>query len=183
MPMPGIPDPLEDVKIHWVEIKSTQGYGADEVLREERGKRSAERAEVFAIDLQTTAVESALEWAEHFRAGLSPKDPPACLVAYGRDIKPEDQEQFALAGVHAIDVFRNDLDLHGPSQTMLVNLVRSVVMTRPVFATNPGPSQPGPSSGDWQLYSSSPSHVPSSTLTGLFEELARDDRPWWERDS
>ena len=115
-------------------------------------------------------------------AGLDPGDPPACLIVYGREIKPEEQVQFALAGIHALDVFREDLQLQGPSNGMLIDLLRSVVATRLVFASSTGPTRPAPTSGDWHLYTTQPSHVPESVLNALFDELARDDRPWWERD-
>ncbi len=183
MPMPGAFDPAEDVKIHWVEVKVADGHDATKVLEDERSKPPAGRADVFAIDLHTTGVGSALGWAKHFLAGRGPQDPPVCLVAYGREIEPEEQQQFALAGIHAIDVFRKDLGLQGPSHAMLVNLVRSVVLAQPVAAAKPALSQPGPSPGDWQAFSTQPSHVPASALIGLFEELASDDQAWWERDS
>jgi len=182
MSMPEAPDPSGDVKIRWVEPNNEPCRGANKVRDEERRKPLADRAEVFAIDLHTTSVPSALEWAKHFRAGRGPEDPPACLIVYGREIKPEEQVQFALAGIHALDVFRKELKLQGPSRAMLIDLVRLAVMTRPVVASNPGPPRPGPSSGDWPLYTTQPSHVPGSALDALFDELARDDRPWWERD-
>jgi hypothetical protein len=183
MSMPEAPDPSGDVKIRWVDPDSTLPCrGANKVRDEERRKPPADRAEVFAIDLYTTTVRFALEWAEHFRAGLGPEDPPACLIVYGREIKPEEQVQFSLAGIHALDVFRTELKLQGPSNGMLIDLLQSVVMTRPVVASGPGTRHPGTSPGDWQLYTTQPSHVPGSALSDLFAELARDDRPWWERD-
>jgi len=183
MSMPDAPDPSGDVKIRWIKPEGIRSYGADEVRDEERRKPSAERADVFAIDLETADIESALGWAESYRAGQDPLDPPVCLVVCGRAIEPKEQARFALAGIQAIDVYREDLGLHGSSDIRLANLVRSAVMTHSLVVPNPGGSAPGPSSGDWRLYTTQPSHVPASALSGLFEELARDDRPWWERES
>ena len=143
MSIPEDSDPTEDIKIHWVDIKFFSCFGASKVLDEER-KQPAERAEVFAIDLHTASVVSALGWAKHFRDGLSSEDPPVCVVVYGREIKPEEQEQFALAGVHAIDVFREDLGLRGPSHAMLIDLIRSVVVASPTLAATTSPFPPRP---------------------------------------
>jgi hypothetical protein len=184
MSMPGVPDPLGDVKIRWVEPDlKVPCRGVNKVRDEERRKPFADRAEVFAIDLDSTTVGDALKWAEHFRAGLGPEDPPACLIVYRRGIKPEEQTRFALAGIHAIDLFRKELKLQGFGRSMLIDLLRSVIRTRSVSAASPGQPRPAPSSGDWHLYTTPPSHVPGSALNALFDELARDDRPWWERDS
>ena len=100
MSRPGGPDPSGDVKIRWVEPNFEHCRGANKVRDEERQKPLPKHPEVFAIDLHATTVQSALEWAEHFRAGLDTGDPAACLIVYGREIKPEEQVQFALAGIH-----------------------------------------------------------------------------------
>jgi hypothetical protein len=177
MSMPEGPDPSRDIKIRWVEPHCEPCRGANKVRDEERRKPLADRAEVFAIDLDTTSVQSALEWAKHFRAGLGPEDPPACLIVYGREIKLEEQVQFALAGIHALDVSRKELKLQGPSSRMLIDLL-SAVMARSVVASSPGTPRPAPSSGDWQLYTTQPSHVPGSALNALFDELARRPPPF-----
>jgi hypothetical protein len=182
MSMPEGFDPSSDVKILWVKPESEPSRGASKVLDEERQKPPAERAEVFAIDLSSTDVPTALEWAKRYRAGLGPEDPPPCLVVYGREIEPEVQVQFAQAGIHALDVYRNELPLQGPNSGMLLDLLRSVVMAHSVAGMSPAPPRPAPSSGDWALYTTQPSHVPETDLNSLFNELARDDRDWWERD-
>jgi hypothetical protein len=181
MSKPGGPDPSGDVKIRWVKPNFESCRGANKVRDEERQKPLAERAEVFAIDLHATSAQSALEWAKHFRAGLGPEGSPACLIVYGREITPEEQVRFALAGIHALDLFRKDLQLQGPSSGMLIDLLRLVVRTGSGVA--PSPPRPAPASSDWHLYGTQPSHVPEPALNALFDELARDDRPWWERDS
>jgi hypothetical protein len=183
MSMPDEPDPSKDVKIRWVQPESFPCRGANKVRDEERRNPASERAEVFAIDLHSSSVQSALDWAEAYRAGESPQDPPVCLVAYGREIKPEEQARLALAGIHAIDLFRENLGLQGPSSGMLIDLIRALVMPHTPVVTGPSPSRTGPSSGDWQIYTTQPGHVPESALNAQFEELSRDDRPWWERES
>jgi hypothetical protein len=186
MSMPEAHDPSADVKIRWVEPNFEPCRRANKVRDEERLKPLAGRAEVFAIDLHATSVHSALEWAKHFRAGLGPEDPPACLIVYGREIKPEEQVQFALAGIHALDVFRKELKFQrsgiGTSDDMLRDLLQSVVMARSLVASSVGTSRSASSPGDWSLYTTQPSHIPGSALNALFDELARDDRQWWERD-
>jgi hypothetical protein len=97
------------------------------------------------------------------------------LIVYGRGIEPEDQVKFALAGIHALDLSCTELKLQGPSNAMLIDLIRSVAMTRQAVASKTGPPRPVPSSSNWQDYTTQPSHVPASDLTALFDELARKD--------
>jgi hypothetical protein len=181
MATPAAPDPGQDVKLRFVEMSFTPCRGANKIRDEERSKALAERAEVFAIDLHRTNPSSAIEWAKHFRAELGPEDPSACVIVYGREITPEEQVQFALAGIQAIDVFREDLKLQGPSSGMLLDLLKAV-MARSAVASSPSARRPVPPPSDWDLYTTQPSQVPGSALNALFDELARDDQPWWERD-
>ena len=88
MSVPARPDLSRDIKIRWVVPNFAPCGGANTVRDEERRKAPADRAEVFAIDSHATSTQSALNWSEHYRAGLGPEDAPACVVVHGRRIEP-----------------------------------------------------------------------------------------------
>lgn len=174
--------------------------GTNRVRDEERIKERRERAEVFGFDLNANSVETAVEWAKVYRDGQTPEDSPVCIVAYGREIEPEEQARLALAGIYTADVtregfgpwelpdsvksyYRDDIKIEVPGYAILADIIRSAIPASPPVAADLGPSQPAASATDWMPYTEQPNHVPASDLKALFEELARDDRDWWEQDS
>lgn len=179
---------------------------------EKHGAPPREHKEVLFLDLRQwslkpNSVENALRWVEGYyrELNLHNVDVPACLVVFGEDVEPRDHERLVTAGAHYIDLGREEIKQQmgrGPERHHeLVRLIQNIYGLSLPPDVNPydfqptdqsmaissvssaGVSQPSARTNDWDQYTRQPAHIPPTVVTELFRELARDDVPWWERDS